>query len=228
MSGELILLLKKTGNRAIKKQVKYPRTLLFSLSLLLLFALTADLLKSNLDLSLETEKDLGKSFGETANSFVLILILPFVLWIYLKDLIVYTLEKIVMKYSYYRNKGMVEEENDGVRIYNPKKLSKSIYFTIRRVLLNIHCIGCLMLCIFVILHMISLFEDHNGPNFFFAWTAMAYGVYLSLAGLILRINWWKKAPLMKNARRIARGIHIQIIIAIVALIALNLHLSWVD
>jgi len=119
----------------------------------------------------------------------------------------------------------VEEE---VKEYNPKKTSLSIYFTVRRFLLNVHCIGCLTLCVFVIMHMITLFEDHSGPSFFFAWIAIAYGVYLSIAGIILRVNWWRNVPLMKKARRIARRIHLQVIIAIIALIALNLHLSWDD
>ena len=228
MNGQLSGIVKNTISKALRKQVKYPKTLLFSLSLIIVFALLAILLKSNLDLSLETEKDIGKSFGNTANSFAGIIIIPFVLWIYLKDLIVYVLEKPIERYNQYQQNRLSEMGAENGKMPKAKKTSRSIYFWIRRLLLNIHCIGCLLLCGFVILHMISLFEDHSGPNFFFAWIAISYGTYLAIAGLILRVNWWKKSPRIKKARRIARGIHTQVIIAIIALIALNLHLAWAD
>ncbi len=194
----------------------------------MVFALIAILLKSNLDISLETEKDLGKSFGNTANSFAGLLIVPFVLWIYLKDLLVYSLEKPIVRYHQYQKNRTIEGGDEELTKYKSKKTSLSIYFTIRRFLLNVHCIGCLILCGFVIIHLISLFEDHSGPNFFFAWIAISYGTYLSIAGILVRVNWWRKALLMKKARRIARGIHTQVIIALIALIALNLHLAWAD
>ena len=227
MAEQISLLVKKTLRNAVTKQVKNPKLLLFSLSLMIVFGITAFLLKTNLDLSVETEKDLGKSFGSTANSFLAFIIVPFVLWIYLKDLLVYLFEKQINWINNYRIGRINEEEREKLKEYNAKKTSKSIYFTVRKFLLNVHCIGCLTLCGFVILHMISLFEDHSGPNFFFAWLAISYGVYLSITGLILRVKWWRSAPLMKKAKRISRGIHRQVIIAILALLALNIHLNWV-
>ncbi|MHA1975904.1 MAG: hypothetical protein ACW98F_08635 [Candidatus Hodarchaeales archaeon] len=228
VNGDLSGIFKNTVNNALRKQVKHPKTLLFSLSLIIIFVLLAILLKSNLEISLEAEKDLGKSFGNTANFFAGIIIIPFVLWIYLKDLIVYSLEKPIEKYNQFRLNRMRETGAEELKVSSAKKASSSFYFTIRRFLLNLHCIGCLLLCGFVILHMISLFEDHSGANFILPWIAISYGTYLSITGLIVRVKWWKKSPLMKKARRIARGIHTQVIIALIALIALNLHLASPD
>ena len=87
----------------------------------MVFALIAILLKSNLDISLETEKDLGKSYGNTANSFAGLLIVPFVLWIYLKDLLFYSLEKPKSRYHQYQKNRTIEGGDEELMIYNSKK-----------------------------------------------------------------------------------------------------------
>ncbi|MHA1168190.1 MAG: hypothetical protein ACTSP4_09380 [Candidatus Hodarchaeales archaeon] len=157
-------------------------------------------------------EDFGKELGSLTLFLLVIFVLPFIAFVYLKDAIQYLLFKII---TWTKEQLKTEEPAD------VKKASQKLYFRIRRYLLNIHCIGAILACIVIVTHLITLFVGHNGLSFFFAWIAILSGIYLTVDGILLRFRWKAHDRLSRKTTRIARAIHLQIIVTSVAAISMG-------
>lgn len=224
---EIASLSKKTLVDSITKQVRYPRSLLFSLVLVTIFVMSAFLVKPDLILTFEDaegdeiegdEEDFAEKFGPITAFLLVGLVLPFIIWSYFREFIQYFLLKIFTR----NQKDITDQEQQKLLT----KKSKNLYFQIRKLLINIHSIGAITACITAVLHLIGLFPIHDGLSFLFSWVAVLSGIYLSSAGLLLRFRFRSHLPFTKRTSKIGRAIHLQLIIAFIGALAIVFHLSY--
>ena len=222
----LTSLSKKTISDSITKQVRYPKSLLFSLSLVLLFAMSVFVVKPDLVITFEDvegeevegEEDFAEKFGPITIALLVGFVLPFIIWTYFRDLIQYFLLRV-----YSRNQtGATDQEQQKLLT----KKSSNLYFRLRRFLINIHSIGAIIACITGVLHLVGLFPIHDGMSFFFSWIAALSGIYLASAGMLLRFRFKSHIPLTKRTSKIGRAIHLQLIITSIGALSIILHLSF--
>ncbi len=223
---KIVSLSKKTVTNAVAKQVRYPRSLLFSLVLVIIFALSVFIVKPNLQFTFEEnegredENDFSKDFGSITIFFLVACVLPFIIWTYFREIIQYLLQKIFFAI-----------QTDILDLEQQKQLIKrtsSLYFQMRKALINLHSIGGILGCIAVVFHMIGLFPYHEGFSFFFSWIAMLSGIYLASAGILLRFRYKRHILFTQKTSKIARAIHLQLIITLIGALAIAFHLSFGD
>ncbi|WP_455141900.1 hypothetical protein [Candidatus Hodarchaeum mangrovi] len=226
MSKEFLMIIHKTYLDIRKRLLGSFKGVLLGFFVIILFGFSVFLIKPDFDIfdnrEIEGEEnDFSRGLGSPAQSIIIISIVPFVIWIYFKELIQY-LFSFIMNYT---------NENTSLTIWKEKeisKLSKSYYFKIKSIFLNIHCIGCIISVCLVFLHMYGLFSNHNGISFLFAWIGLLSGIYISLTGLIMRFPWKKEARIIRRFKRISRMIHLQLFIAILGIILIQIHTSFAD
>ena len=89
---------------SILKQVRHPKTLLFSLFLVVLFAISVFIVKPDLVLTfedveaeeIEGDEDSAEKFGKFTMALLLFSVLPLIIWIYFRQLIQYLLNKTLL------------------------------------------------------------------------------------------------------------------------------------
>ncbi|MHA1944787.1 MAG: hypothetical protein ACXAC6_02425 [Candidatus Hodarchaeales archaeon] len=217
---------KKTISDSITKQVRYPKSLLFSLVLIILFSVSVFVVKPDLVITfedvegeeIEGEEDFAEKFGPITIALFVGFVLPFIIWTYFRELIQYFLLKFLS-----RGKDAIDDQEQQKIL---SKKSRNMYFLIRRILINIHTVGGISACILIVLHMIGLFPLHDGMSFFFSWIAMLSGIYLASAGILLRFRFKSHLPLTKRTSKIGRAIHLQLIITSIGALSIILHLSF--
>ena len=224
-SNQVVQIVKSTLQDIIKRQFRYPRVLLFSLLMVLIFALSVFIVKPNLVLTFEDveeresegEEDWGEDLGPVTIFFLIGFVLPFILWSYFREVIQFFIFKFLL----------TNQTNNDEEIHKTlTKRTRELYFQIRKWLINIHSIGGISGCFAIILHMSGLFPYHDGMSFFFAWTAMLIGIYLASTGIMLRIRFKNRLLFTKTTSKIGRMIHLQIILAIIGLLSIILHLNF--
>ena len=223
---KITTLSKKTITDSITKQVRYPKSLLFSLFIVILFAMSVFIVKPDLVITfediegeeIEGEEDFAEKFGPVTIAFLVVLVLPFIIWTYFRELLQYLIFRI-----YSRNQGdKIDQEQQKILT----KKSRNLYFQIRRILINFHSIGGISACITAVLHLFGLFPIHDGMSFFFSWIAVLSGIYLSSAGLLLRFRFKSHLPITKRTSKIGRAIHLQVIITLIGVLSIAFHLSF--
>ncbi len=223
---KITTLSKKTITDSIGKQVRYPKSLFFSLLLVILFAVSVFVVKPNLVITfediegeeIEGDEDFAEKFGPITIALLVGFVLPFIIWTYFRELIQYFLLKFLS-----RGKDISTDQEQQKLL---SKKSRNLYFLIRRILINLHTIGGISACILVVLHMIGLFPEHDGMSFFFSWISMLSGIYLSIAGILLRFRFKSHLPLTKRTSKIGRAIHLQLIITSIGALFIILHLAF--
>ncbi len=216
---------RQTLTDSITKQVRYPRSLLFSLALVTFFALSVFIVKPNLVITfedvegeeIEGDEDFAEKFGPITIALLVGFVLPFIIWTYFREIIQYLLLKI-----YSRNKTDITDTEQQKLL---AKESRNSYFLIRKLLINVHTIGGISACLLVILHMMGLFPNHDGLSFFFSWIAMLSGIYLASAGILLRFRFKSHLPITQRTSKIGRAIHLQLIITLIGALGIVLHLA---
>jgi len=167
------------------------------------------------------ENDFSKELGSPAQFIIAFSIIPFVIWIYFREIIQYLFSLIIVYFTDNTSFTFWKEKD-------PSKLSRSYYFKTISILLNIHCMGCISSVSIVFLHIFGLFNNHNGVSFLLAWIALLLGLYISLTGIIIRFPWKKEIKLIRNLKRISPTIHFQLLIAILGIILIQIHTSFAD
>ncbi len=222
MAKDFDYIARKIINNIIKRQFRFPKALLFSLIMLVIFMLSVFLVKPNFQLFYESEEDedelgFGATLGNVAIILLIISVIPFVVWNYFREII-----QLILHWGLTQLKVLNPNQLQDLDVVKSKK---RLYVTIRNILFNIHSIGCLFSCGLVIIHNVSLFTNHNGISFLFSWTAMLSGIYLSFAGFFLRFHWKTYLQLVRKANR---AIHMQGIITIINILFLMIHINLMD
>lgn len=221
MSRELTVVVKKTAWGIKKRLLNSLNGIILALVVIIIIALFVFIVKPNFDIfdnreTEDEEDDFGEKFGNPARLLLIISIIPLILWIYFRELLQYFLSSTIV---YINKNTSINRWEDK----EPEKVSKKYYITTRKLLLNIHCIGCIISCGLISLHMIGLFNSHNGFSFLLPYIALILGIYISITGLIIRFPWKKKTNGMRKIKKISRMVHFQLLVSIIGIIIIQTH-----